>query len=341
MPTWSKRAWLAGQLQRWGLLSLLALLARRRDLLVLNYHRIGSPAGHLLDDGVLSATPDDFRAQVRCLRELFDLPPVEEVLRAVAAGCRFARPTALITFDDGYRDNVTLALPVLRELGVPALFFICTGFVSDNPLPVWDRISYVFKKAPGDSLALDYPFAYRVSFTRTPRSFAAERYFCDLSRCLAATDLERFFAHLEARAVAVPVDTLRQGLFATWDEVRLLAESGMTVGAHTLTHPPLAQLSEDRQRHELVASKRLLEERLGRPVSALSYPFGDREFFDARTKRLAREAGYLAGFSYYGGSNAPGQDPFDVRRVSVDADVTVGMFRSRVMLYRALGQSFV
>jgi peptidoglycan/xylan/chitin deacetylase (PgdA/CDA1 family) len=329
-------------MQRWGLLYLLERLARRRHLLVLNYHRIASPAGHLLDDGVLSATPEDFAAQVRCLRDLFDLPPVEKVLRTVAAGCRFSRPTALITFDDGYRDNVLHALPVLRELGVPGLFFVCTGFVNDSPLPLWDRITYVFKQAPADSLVLDYPFAYRVSFAATPRWYAAERYFCDLSRCLAATDRERFFAHLEERAaVTVPVDALRRDLFATWDELRLLAESGMTVGAHTLTHPPLAQLSEERQRHELVGCKRLLEEHVGRPVLALSYPFGDRDFFDARTMRLARQAGYLAAFSYYGGSNAPGQDPFDVRRVPVDRDVTLPMFRSRMRLYRALGQSFV
>jgi Polysaccharide deacetylase len=126
----SKRDRLAGMLSRLGLVRAISWLPRRPQLTVFNYHRIGWIDENPYDDAIFSASPAGFRAQLQFLRKYFDLPPLDEVVAAVSAGAELKRPTALITFDDGYRDNYELAFPVLKECGVPAVFFIPTDFVA-------------------------------------------------------------------------------------------------------------------------------------------------------------------------------------------------------------------
>jgi peptidoglycan/xylan/chitin deacetylase (PgdA/CDA1 family) len=336
MPTFSKRQKLVAWLNRCGIFRLLEWWSRRPGLLVLAYHRLGSPAGHPLDDGVLSATVEDFEAQFDYLRRHFDLPPLETVLQAVAAGLPFSRPTALLTFDDGYQDNAC-ALPVLQKAGVQAIFFICPRFVTSRGLPFWDRLAYVFKKA-ARGFNLDYPFPYQVDLDQVSRPKAVLRYLAALDRWPQRFDEQQLFEHVEGRAaVEVPVETLGKDLFLDWPGVRRLATAGMAIGSHCLTHPFLPLLSEDEQRQELTGSKAELERQLGQPITTVAYPYGKHSDL---TRRLAQEAGYRLGFSYPGGlyyRTLP--ELFAVGRVPIDCDVVWPQFRGRLACYQALGRS--
>src|SRR5262249_47238147 len=127
----------ASLLRNTGVLRTLELLRRSPGLLVLNYHRVGDPAGNPFDDATFSASASAFRAQVSYLKRWFVMPPPHQILDSLARGS-FADPTALITFDDGYRDNHDVAFPILRDLGVPACFFVVTGFLDAPRLPWWD-----------------------------------------------------------------------------------------------------------------------------------------------------------------------------------------------------------
>jgi peptidoglycan/xylan/chitin deacetylase (PgdA/CDA1 family) len=317
-------------------LRLLEWWGRRPCLLVLAYHRIGRRDGHVLDDGVLSATPEDFAAQVDYLSRHFDLPRPEALVLSAQNGLELSRPTALITFDDGYQDNVDCALPILENACVPALFFICPRFVGSRHLPYWDQLAYVLKQAER-SFAVDYPFPYQVDLDRVPRPTAILHYLEALAQWPQRLDEERLLAHVEERSgVQVPVETLLDGLFASWDGVRRLVAAGMSIGSHSLTHADLALLSEAEQCHELVQSKTELEQQVGCPVSTVAYPYGHQTDL---TRRLAREAGYRLGFSYGGGMNGLNHpDPHGINRVAVDADVVWPQFRARLACYRALGR---
>jgi peptidoglycan/xylan/chitin deacetylase (PgdA/CDA1 family) len=98
----------------------------------------------------------------------------------------------------------------------------------------------------------------------------------------------------------------------SWDELRQLEPHGISVEAHTVSHPHLPRLSDDELRNELGASKRRIEEELGRPCRFLAYPFGD---CDDRVRAAARAAGYEAAFGLPG--DPTGRDRFDVFRVGV------------------------
>jgi peptidoglycan/xylan/chitin deacetylase (PgdA/CDA1 family) len=239
----SKRERLVRRLDRVGVNRLLALAARRSGLLTLAYHRIGVGANQPFDDGLLSASAEDFRDQIRHLRDHFDVLNGDTLLQAMQGGTlSLKRPSALITFDDGYRDNYELAFPILRELGVPAVFFVAARFVDEPALTWWDRVAYVVKSTQQSVLQLDYPAGVTIDVRKIGPSQAIRQ----ILRTYKQTheiDQQRFFERLEATAkVEVDSPALGRGLFMSWDQVRELSHGGMEIGGHTYNHPILSRI---------------------------------------------------------------------------------------------------
>jgi peptidoglycan/xylan/chitin deacetylase (PgdA/CDA1 family) len=337
----NKKHRLAAALTELGLVRAASLLPRRPRLTVFNYHRIGSIADNPYDDGVYSATAKAFREQVLFLRRHFDLPPLERVVAAAADGFEFRRPTALITFDDGYRDNYELAYPVLRDCGVPAVFFIPTGYVDHPRIPWWDRIAYAIKHSTAETLVLDIPARTTWDLRSLPRPRVVKAVL-DVFKQNAGRGEDEFIAHLEERAgIALPDGMAARRWNMTWDEIREVASGGISIGSHTHTHGILAGMDEAAQLRELQTSKSVLEREIGRPVTTVAYPVGIRAAFNDTTKRAARRAGYRLGFSYYGGVNDQlGFDPFDVRRVTVELEEPMSLFRTRAVFNSVFGRCF-
>lgn len=322
----------AAVLKHTGVLNVLERLPSARGLLVLNYHRVGELTGNPFDDATFSATAEAFRAQVTYLKARFALPPVRDILDSLARG-RFDDPTALVTFDDGYRDNYEIAFPVLRDLGVPACFFVVTGLLDAPTLPWWDRVAYSVKQTGVDRLRLDYPDRLDFDLRATPRARVAWR-ILRAYKDARLLDEARFFDELAARTrVTVDVDRLGRTLFMSWDAAREMAHAGMTIGSHTATHPLLASLHEAAQRGELRESRERIGQMVGATPEVLAYPVGGPAAFTPATKRIAREAGYRAAFCYYGGLNRPATtDLFAIARVAVEHADTWSQFRMRTTL---------
>lgn len=108
----------------------------------------------------------------------------------------------------------------------------------------------------------------------------------------------------------------------TIPEIVKLAEAGVEIGAHTMTHADLGQVNEPEQlRSEIVQCKLDLEELIDRPVHYFAFPFGQHRNLSRRAFQLARQAGYSAVCSAYGGYNVPGDDPFHLQRIHADPDM--------------------
>jgi peptidoglycan/xylan/chitin deacetylase (PgdA/CDA1 family) len=337
MPRFPKREILARGLRGLGVLGLLERLDRRPGLVVLCYHRVGDPGADPYYGPLVSATPGAFEAQVRVLRERRRVLGLGDLLgRLDGDRLRLDGPSALITFDDGYRDNAEVAAPILRSLGVPAAFFLTRGFL-DGRLPWWDRVALAVKRSPRGRLTLDRPEPLALDLADRPAALAAV-----IAAYLRADRPEdpEGLAHLEERAGVGFDESAHRGLFLTWEGARRLADEGFGLGAHTVTHRRLARLGEAEQRAELVGSKAAVESAVGRPVAALAYPFGDPSAFDAATVRLAREAGYRLAFALRPGVARPGAaDPLDLPRFNVMAADSPPLLRARLALASALGRS--
>ena len=347
----NKREYLARALGRLGALGLLerAVAARTPALVVLTYHRIAEPGADSFYDPVVSATPESFRGQVKWLRNHIRILTLEELDGLIRAGAPWKEPAALLTFDDGYRDNIDAAVPILREWNVPATFFIPTDFLESPKLPWWDHVAYVIKQTRAQRLnlkrspgGLEPPLS--IDLDSMPRATAITtiiRAFLDET----IADGPWFLKHLAVQAeVAVDQESLSRALFMNWGQVRNLADSGagLTIGSHAHKHQKLANLDDQSQRHELALSKQILENRLGREVLALAYPYGWPGTYTRATKRAAAESGYRLAFASREGVNRPGTlDPFEISRLGVGSGDSPALLRARAALHSAFGRSFL
>jgi peptidoglycan/xylan/chitin deacetylase (PgdA/CDA1 family) len=297
-------------------------------LVCLTYHRIGEPDD--LDPGIFSTGFAELEWQARWLKEQVRILDGSE-LEAFARGeLTLDRPTCAITFDDGYADNLP-AGELLQKLGVPATFFVTSGFIGSAQISDWDRIAYAIHHAQKRELtvaAVDGHGPWRIAIGEK------EKTVYDVKKLYRAVDVPhqpRFIEALEREAGAQVSDRKNNHeMWMTWDEVRRLRQLGHTIGAHSHSHPILATLSVDQQRDELGRSKQILERELGQKIDLFAYPVGKPHCFTDETKRLVEELGYSCAFSFYGGANfANKTDRWDVKRSFVERDTTRAQFRAR------------
>ena len=304
-----RRAVAAAALERSGLGALLRVAPTWRGLLALTYHRIGTPGDTPLDRAMWDATLEDFDAQVGFLARNFDVVGPDDI------GPEPSGRHVLITFDDGYRDNYTHALPILRAHGATATFFLTTGFLDRPRLSWWDEVAWMVRTTGGDA-----------------REIPA---LLDRVKALPGARRDGFLDRLGASTGAgrAPV-AAAEGEWMTWRMARELLTAGMTVGGHTVTHPMLARLDEDAQRAEVMECRARLEAELGVPMRWFSYPNGDRGSFDARTRVIVRDAGVELGFAFHGGFVRRGDawDPYALPRIAVGPRTAGAAFAATITL---------
>lgn len=307
-------------------------------LTVLTYHRVAEPeAAGDLDAGVIDVTPQQLDRQLRYLRRWLDVVSLEDVLAWRRGSRALPRNPVLVTFDDGYRDNHDVALPILRRHGVRATFFVAVDYVRERRLYWWDRVALLVNRSARARLQLDYPEPLDLPLRDARARAVAVRRVQRIVKDRRGLDLPCLLAELE-RAAGVTVDReeerrLAEQTVMTWDHVLALRDAGMDVQSHTRSHRVLQTLDDEDLTRELRGSREELECVLGRPVLAVSYPVGKPLGNDERIKRAVRDCGYELGFSNGTGSNRlESFDPFDARRISLEVSLGDGMFRTMLAL---------
>ncbi len=275
-------------------------------LVILCYHRV---ARLDLDPHGIAVAPENFRAQMLYLRDHCRCRRLDEER---PAGRRAA---VAVTFDDGYADNLHQALPILAEAGIPATFFISTGQIGGGGF--WSDELARLLLGPGplpEEFTLDdrdcggsWP-----SIEPEQRKALHDR----LHRAMLGVDAPRreaWLAQLRDWAGAPGPTAADRALTA--DEVRQLASHPLvTIGAHGVTHTPLALLDEERQAAEIRGSLAALGELLQRPVELFAYPFGGRRQYDAVTIRQCRSAGVRRAVTTLPGQVHRWSDPWQLPR---------------------------
>jgi peptidoglycan/xylan/chitin deacetylase (PgdA/CDA1 family) len=316
---------------------LLSQLPARDSLLVLNYHRVGNSEDDLFDPGVFSATADQFNDQISYLKRQVSLVTLGEALSFIDGTLKdkVRRCRTLITFDDGYLDNYDIAFPILRSHGVQGVFFLATSMVGSCQVPWWDHIAYLVRTARKRRFSLRYPADLVVDIDENGLTESL-RAILRLYKKPENSDPTRFILELaeEAEGDDIP-GTLRR--FLNWDEAKEMILGGMAIGSHTHSHRVLSQLEPEQQLQELSQSRSILKEKLGVEADVLAYPVGARTSFTSQTQSIARDAGYRAAFSFYGGTNFPGKTSrYDVNRVGI-ADQSWVRFQVQTSVCRFTG----
>jgi len=338
---------MARELARTGLLHVALSLRRRLPspwLPVLTYHRFASSntaqasptAIDLLDQNVADTTPETFDLHMSLLARWFTVLDLNEVL-VLPAGKLLPPNPVVVTFDDGYKDGLHVAMPILRRHGIKATFFVATDYVDQRKLFWWDRIHMAVKSTRREWIELSYPapLRFRVRTEAERRSVAAR--LTRLVKDETDLDLERFidglFEACDASPAAEEERLLAEALLMTWDDLRALQDGGMSVQSHTRTHRTLQTLPLARLRDELGGSREVLERELGQRVKAIAYPVGKRLGSAPQIRDAVRSAGYELGFSNDSGvNNAWTFDRLDARRLSLDVDLPEAHFLAMLAL---------
>lgn len=315
---------------RSGLRRLLHRTVRWSGVLALNYHRIGEAQASSFDRSLWSADAEAFAEQLRFCKSQLDIISPSDLPHVLAE--KRGR-YAMVTFDDGYRDNYELAFPILRQAGVAATFFVASGYIDSPTLPWWDEVAWMVRTSQRGGLELSPWLDRPLPFDEPNREMAI----LALLRRYKAMPAENTQRYLDAIAAAAATgrcgDHANDQLWMTWDMLREMKAAGMTIGGHSVTHPVLSRMSPQEQRHEILECGRRLADELGEPMQCFSYPVGNTSAFDAATRDSLREAGVSYAFSYYGGYRRfDDWDDYDVRRVAIETELDTDWFRSIVTL---------
>jgi peptidoglycan/xylan/chitin deacetylase (PgdA/CDA1 family) len=296
--------------------------------LVLGYHRVASRSGP--DVHRLCTPPAVFAAHLAMLRSRFDVLPLDELL-ARAGEETLPRDAVALTLDDGYRDALEGAVPLLAAASVPATLFVST---EDGGGPYWwDMLAALLLESDALPASLRLTLAGEVLELAThdaqARRSAHDRLHVQLVHApLAVRSHVLDQVAREARWMPTLPSRLRA------DEVEALARRpGLTVGSHGVHHLALAHVEEDAAWRELVESRRRLERILGAPPASIAYAYGD---VDRRVADLAAAAGYAWGLTCNPGTAERGLDPLRMPRLVTAGESPEGLEeRIQLVLGRA------
>ena len=279
---------------------------RSGRLAVMIFHRVLEQA-----DPLFPGEPDAarFDAQLSLLKRWFNVLAVPDAIRGLREGRLPPRALAL-TFDDGYADNCTVALPILQRHGLRAAFFVATDYLDGGRM--WnDTVIEAVRACAQPTLDLaDLGLDTHSLGTPQERSRAIGAIIGRL-KYLPQDERESRAAAVATRC-AVP---LPDRLMLTGDQLRRLHEAGMTIGAHTASHPILASLPDEQARSEIASGKARLEQMIGDGVRFFAYPNGrPGQDYRAVHVRMVRELGFEAAFSTAVGTADASCDPFQIPR---------------------------
>ncbi|MDZ4287240.1 MAG: polysaccharide deacetylase family protein [Prosthecobacter sp.] len=247
-------------------------------------------------DGSLHLPTSTFRAICADLAARSMVMPLREMAAKCHAGETLPDDAVAITFDDGYASNYEHALPILKEFGLPATVFLATGFIDGEDMLWFQRVDRAFQDQSSAEL---------------------ERKLAELKR-LPNTEMRAEVMELEARAgltapQAKDLPAIMRPM--TWKQARAMRDTGLIeFGAHTRTHPILAQCTRDEQWQEIIQSRDRLQDELGPQPTLFAFPNGGPEDYTEETLNLLAEAGFDTACTMINGHLTPQSHPLELPR---------------------------
>lgn len=251
-----------------------------------------------------------FAARMKHIAEQYVVLTVEELADRVRRRDVPRRALAL-TFDDGYRDALTHAAPVLARHGVPATIFLATGYIGTSEMPWYDLLALAFKTTEQASVELTRGQVLPLETTahRLQALQIALRHF----KRISDEDRRRVLARLIDELK--PASAQRQKrLMLSWEEVDTLRGLGVSVGAHTVSHPILSRVAPEAAWREVHGSKVAIERSLGAVVRVFAYPNGGADDYNGTTVDLVGRAGFTCAVTTRRGLNTSSTPVFELRR---------------------------
>ena len=298
----------------------LARLSRQRrvgEACILTFHGVRGPGedAGLLDPS-LHTSQELFHELCAHLAGHYRVLSLDEIAKTLTRGEPLPDRVVALTFDDGYESNYRLAFPSLREFGLPATIFLCTGFIDGTVRPWFTRVELAMAGATARQVdirvgAVPLRFPTGSKAERAAALPAVLRAFKQLQQPAVEDNLNRLITALQPEDGEIPAPLRAMN----WTQVRELRDSGLiSFGAHTHTHPILGRCTTEVARDEIITSRNRISAELVEAPSLFAYPNGHDDDYTADTKGLLHEAGFRAAFTMIPGFAQPGNGHYELPR---------------------------
>jgi peptidoglycan/xylan/chitin deacetylase (PgdA/CDA1 family) len=297
------------------------------------YHRVTELE---FDPWSLSVHPDRFLKHLEVLQSAYDVIPLFQALEHRDS----TRDRVVLTFDDGYADNLAAARQ-LAARGMPSTYFVVAGSVGADREFWWDEVERIFLATDTLPAILDLPLpTAKLALTLADDGSPSRRVDCDRTwradrepmtpRQRAYLDVYRAMRTLGSRERDQVLDQLADWANSTRlarEAMRALGETelhtlasldGVEIGGHTMTHPVLSSLPVERQRSEVSEGADRLREVVGRPIESFAYPHGAAGDYTEETARIVADAGFLRACAAVGGAVSTQADALRLPRFMVE-----------------------
>jgi peptidoglycan/xylan/chitin deacetylase (PgdA/CDA1 family) len=268
-----------------------------------------------------------FRSQVSYLKSHFDVLSLSEAVEKMRGG-EISRPTAVITFDDGFQNNYDVAFPILRELALPATIFLTTALVNTDNTFWYLRLNRALAKTRKPSLQWDgRRFDLSGSDSKLKTEVAIRTSIRDLPRPKLLEELRRVIVET-GDDLDCPIEADSPFRMLDAPSIAEMTRSGLVeFGAHSHTHPWMSRLSSKECQEEISLSVAKTHELTGRPCELFAYPFGYPRHYNSETIRTLKQHGIRIAVTGVPGPNDETTSLMEMRRYGIDANDTMAFFQ--------------
>ncbi|MFH1617766.1 MAG: polysaccharide deacetylase family protein [Candidatus Margulisiibacteriota bacterium] len=279
---------------------------------VLMYHKVVPDINATLNLGC-GVDVSEFRSQLERLKKMnYNFLSLRQFVEMKKADDPALERSLLLTFDDGAREIFLYAYPVLKDMGIPAVFFLPAGYIGENRVFWWDRLEFLLLKTKKEMIKFIKEISLK-TFEEKRRAYAFIETYIRFN--LTDDELDGFLDGLKEK---LGVDEERsERSTMNWDEVQKMRRDGFEFGAHTMEHVWLSRVGADRAAKEILESAKALENRLGEKTVSFAYPYGD---FNEISLKIVKSAGFEVAFSVIDGVVKPHDDDMLIKRVGVGCD---------------------
>lgn len=298
----------------------------------LNYHRIGNEDKSQFDPNVFSCTAEMFEQHIIFYNKEFVVISVEQLIEKIENNQAIDKKYALITFDDGYIDNYSVAYPLLKKHKTPAAFYIATNYLDEPHIPWWDEIAWLIRHSQVSKIQLkNWPQA--VDISSSPIIEQVRSVLRIIKQDQSRTMAEKINELESICRCKMPDEIRNTQLFFNWQQAKEMANNGMHIGSHTLSHNILSHLTEEQQQIEMSQSKEKIESYIEKEVTSIAYPVGGKSAFTQQTQSLAKQANYKLAFSFIPGVIRSFKDSerFQLRRLPIDGNCSIKQLKNIIV----------
>jgi peptidoglycan/xylan/chitin deacetylase (PgdA/CDA1 family) len=280
-----------------GLIKVLRLLGKNYTKILL-YHSIDETENIFIRGTRIWTSPDKFNKHLKYLTAKYHIISLKDFIEFLNKGKPLKR-SVILTLDDGFADNYSVAFPYLKKYKAPATILLTTECI-ENKKPIWiQELNYLFNTIGVEpirdivvslsrKLNIDKIIGNR--FSKTVLRKSVEEYF---RYSLNLRQREKMMAAVY-RKFNLPRRNIfsENKIFLNWKQIKIMCADGLTIGNHGASHTPLSCLSARQQYQEIKRSKRLIGNKIGTEFIPFSYPFGGLQDFNTLSERLIKQEGH-------------------------------------------------